>query len=108
VPGMGWGAGIERLSMLIAAPGNAAAPVAVIPMNDESQAPALDVLKFLRGAGVAAETAYSGNAKKRLERANKSGATFAVLVGTEIKLKNLADGTQQDVALADLPGLLRA
>jgi histidyl-tRNA synthetase len=56
---------------------------------------------------VAAETGYSGNAKKRLERANKSGAAFAVLVGADIKLKNLKDGAQQDVTLADLPNLLR-
>jgi histidyl-tRNA synthetase len=107
VGGIGWGAGIERLSMLIAAPKNVSGPVAVIPMHEEFFAPALDVLKFLRAAGVAAETAYSGNAKKRLERANKSGAAFAVLVGEDLKLKNLGDGTQQDVTLADLPGLLR-
>ena len=106
VAGIGWGAGIERLSMLIAPPPNVVAPVAVIPMNDSFFAAALDVLKFLRAAGVAAETAYSGNAKKRLERANKSGAAFAVLVGEDIKLKNLNHGTQQDVALADLPSLL--
>ena len=108
VAGIGWGAGIERLSMLIAPPGKAAVPVAVIPMNDEFLRAGLGCFESLRGAGVAAETAYSGNAKKRLERANKSGATFAVLVGEDLKLKNLEDGTQQDVALADLPALLRS
>ena len=76
-------------------------------MNEEFLGAALDVLKILRGAGVAAETAYSGNAKKRMERANKSGAAFAVLVGADVKLKNLTDGSQHDVAVADLPGLLR-
>jgi histidyl-tRNA synthetase len=52
--------------------------------------------------------AYAGNAKRRLERANKSDARFAVLVGEDIKLKNLGNGSQIDVILADLPGLLRA
>jgi histidyl-tRNA synthetase len=108
VPGVGWAAGIERLSMLISAPPAAAQPVAVIPMGGDSEAQALQILKLLRDSNIAAETGYSGNAKKRLERANKSGAKFAVLVGEEIKLKNLTDGSQADVTAAALPGLLRA
>ncbi len=97
VPGIGWGAGIERLSMLIAAPPVGVQPVAVIPMSAEFEGRALEILNLLRNQNIAAETGYSGNAKKRLERANKSGAGFAVLVGAEIKLKNLADGSQEDV-----------
>ena len=106
VPGVGWGAGIERLSMLIAAPPVAALPVAVIPMGGDSEAQALEVLKILRAQNIAAEIGYSGNAKKRLERANKSGAAFAVLVGADIKLKNLTTGEQRDVTAEALPGLL--
>ena len=108
VPGVGWAAGIERLSMLIALPDGGLNPAAIIPMGENSEASALNVLKLLRVSGVAAEMAYSGNAKRRLERANKSGARFAVLVGEDIKLKNLGDGSQIDVILEDLPGLLRA
>ena len=106
VPGVGWAAGIERLSMLIAAPEILHRPAAIIPMHEEYHATALNILKSLRDIGIAAEIAYAGNAKKRLERANKSGAKFAVLVGEEIKLKNLSEGTQQDVLFSDLPGLL--
>ena len=106
VPGVGWGAGIERLSMLIAAPPVAALPVAVIPMGGDSEAQALKVLKILRTQNIAAEIGYSGNAKKRLERANKSGAAFAVLVGADIKLKNLTTGEQRDVTAEALPELL--
>jgi len=108
VPGVGWAAGIERLSMLIAAPPAAHVPVAIIPMGGDSEAQALEILKSLRAADIAAEIGYSGNAKKRMERANKSGATFAVLVGDYIKLKNLATGEQQDVTAAALPSLLQA
>ncbi|EKN00844.1 histidine--tRNA ligase [Acidocella sp. MX-AZ02] len=107
VPGIGWGAGIERLSMLIEPPQAAAQPVIIIPMGSESEAPALDILNSLRAANIAAEIGYSGNAKKRLERANKSGAAYAVLVGAEIKLKNLTDGTQDDVTPATLIERLR-
>lgn len=107
VPGVGWAAGIERLSMLIAAPPATAAPVTIIPMGGDSEAQALDILNTLRAQNIAAEIGYSGNAKKRLERANKSGAAFAVLVGEDIKLKNLASGEQQDVTAEELPGLLK-
>jgi histidyl-tRNA synthetase len=107
VPGVGWAAGIERLSMLIAAPAASHVPVAVIPMGGECEARSLEILKSLREAGIAAEISYSGNAKKRLERANKSGAAFAVLVGEDVKLKNLASGEQVDIAADDLVRLLR-
>lgn len=108
VPGVGWAAGIERLSMLIAPPQIAQPPAAIIPMHETAQGTALNILKSLRDIGIPAEIAYTGNAKKRLERANKSGAKFAVLVGEDLKLKNLSDGTQQDVLFSDLPGLLRS
>ena len=107
VSGVGWAAGIERLAMLIAAPPSATRPVAVIPMSMEAEDKALKVLKHLRESGIAAETAYTGSPKKHLERANRSGAIFAVLIGEGIKLKNLVDGSQEDIALADLPGRLR-
>ena len=108
VPGIGWGAGIERLSMLIAAPPVAAVPVTVIPMGGDSEGQALEILNLLRRQNIAAEIGYSGNAKKRLERANESGATFAVLVGEDIKLKNLGDGTQDDVTAETLVERLSA
>jgi histidyl-tRNA synthetase len=108
VPGVGWAAGIERLSMLIAPPKPAALPVVVIPMTPEAEPTALATLSALRAANIAAETGYTGNAKKRLERANKSGAAFAVLVGSGLTLKNLADGTQTDVTPAQLIAILSA
>lgn len=107
VPGVGWAAGIERLAMLAAAPAADLAPVAVIPMGDEFAGGAMRVLKALRDAGVAAEIGYSGNVKKRLERANKSGAAYTVLIGETVQLKNLGDGTQAEVSLDALIETLR-
>ncbi len=108
VPGVGWAAGIERLSMLIDQPAAAHLPVAVIPMGNDCEARAVEILNLLRAQNIAAEIGYSGNAKKRLERANKSGAAFAVLVGEDVKLKNLASGEQHDVTPETLPGLLKS
>ena len=82
-------------------------PVSVIPMGADYEAAALQILKALRHGNMPAEIGYSGNAKKRLERANKSGAAFAVLVGEDVKLKNLATGEQEDITAEALPGLLQ-
>jgi histidyl-tRNA synthetase len=108
VPGVGWAAGIERLSMLISAPPTPTPPITLIPMNESAEAQTLELLKSLRAANIASETAYSGNAKKRLERANKSGAQFALLIGDDLKLKNLVDGTQEIVTPDSLIAALRA
>jgi histidyl-tRNA synthetase len=61
----------------------------------------------LRTKNIAAEIGYSGNVKKRLERANKFGAAFAVLVDDNLTLKNLVDGSQREIAVAELTELLK-
>ena len=91
-PAVGWAAGIERLSMLLA---EAAAPpprpVAVVPVGEAAEAAALAVLQALRHAGIRAEMAYRGNLKRRLERANRIGARAAVILGeTEVGARRRA------------------
>ena len=111
-PAVGWAAGIERLSMLLAEPPAAVRPVAVIPLGDAAEVAALSVLQALRGVGIRAEMAYRGNMKRRMERANKIGARAAVILGDEelargvAAVKDLVAGVQTEVALADLAGHL--
>ena len=106
-PAVGWAAGIERLSMLLAASPEAPRPVAVIPAGDAHLAAAIDVLKALRTAGIRAEIGYRGNLKRRLERANKANSRAAVIVGDTLELKDLDTGAQTATDLAGLPALLR-
>ncbi len=112
-PAVGWAGGVERLAMLLAAPPSAPASVAVIPVGDAAEAAAVDVLQALRRAGIRAETAYRGNLKRRMERANRSGARAAVILGDAelqrgvAQVKNLASGEQNEVALTELPAWLR-
>jgi len=107
-PAVGWAAGIERLSSLVGTPPPAPEPVAVVPVGEAAEAPALDVLQTLRRAGLRAEMAYRGNLKRRLERANRIGARAAVILGeAEVargvaQVKTLATGEQTEVALAEL------
>ena len=105
-PGIGWAAGVERLSMLmgeIAAPRR---PIAVIPMGEGDEA--LLTTHKLRQAGYAVEMGYSGNMKKRLARANKANARAAVILGEDelsrqaATVRDLDSGEQEEVPLSDL------
>ena len=110
-PSVGWAAGIERLAELLAETPEATRPVAVIPVSEAEEAPALELLQMLRASGVPAEMAYKGNLKKRMERANRIGAQAAVILGESevaenvVLVRNLQDGTQERVGM---PGLLSA
>lgn len=104
-PAVGWAAGIERLSMLLAQAPDAPAPVAVVPIGDAAEAAAIGVLQALRAAGIRAEMAYRGNLKRRMERANRAGSRAAVIIGSDdlaagvAQVKDLGTGTQEAVAL---------
>ena len=108
-PAVGWAAGIERLGMMIDAPKPEAATVAVVPLGEKAEAAAQGIVSGLRREGVAADMAYRGNMKKRLSRANASGAKYALILGDnelesgEAQLKDLTTGEQRAVSL-DLIG----
>jgi histidyl-tRNA synthetase len=104
-PAVGWAAGIERLAMMIDAPLRDRPDVVVVPLGDRAQAEAQRVLAGLRREGVAADMAYRGNMKKRMSKANESGAAYALIIGDdeldrgEAQLKNLETGEQRAVSL---------
>ena len=79
-PAIGWAAGIERLSMLIDAPLEAAASIAVIPTDESVQLKAYEAVGLLRRAGLSVDIALRGNAKRRSELARKSGAQSILYV----------------------------
>jgi histidyl-tRNA synthetase len=66
----------------------------------------------LRRAGIAVELAYRGKVGQRMKRADRLGASHAIVMGDdelaagEVTLRNLADGAQEkltlDAALARL------
>ena len=105
-PGIGWAAGVERLAMLVDGVPDPERPVAVIPMGD--QMAGMVVAERLRAAGLSVEMGFSGNMKKRMVRANKANARFAVILGEDeaargaVTLRDLDSGEQSEVALADI------
>jgi histidyl-tRNA synthetase len=107
-PGVGWASGIERLAMLLEQDIPAPRPIAVIPVSEAALPTALKVTQDLRHAGFVVELGYSGNLKKRLQRANKMDARAALLFGEEelaagsATLRDLDSGEQERVALDSL------
>jgi histidyl-tRNA synthetase len=104
-PAVGWAAGIERLAMMIGAPAPERPTAVLVPLGERADSVAQGIVADLRRAGVTADMAYRGNMKKRLSRANESGAAFAVIIGDdeldrgEAQVKNLSSGEQTAVAL---------
>jgi histidyl-tRNA synthetase len=113
-PAVGWAAGIERLSMLIEAAPVSRIDAALVPLGERAEAAAPGIAAELRRAGIACDMAFRGNMKRRMQKANASGARFAVIIGDdelergEAAVKDLASGEQKSVALDRLAETVRA
>jgi histidyl-tRNA synthetase len=113
VAGIGFAAGIERLVALretlhVAVQKPAVPVAAIIPLGEAAETAAWPLAQQLREAGIATEIAYKGNAKKRMARADKLGAAYAVMLGEDalaagtVALKDLKTGTQETFPRAQL------
>jgi histidyl-tRNA synthetase len=116
-PGIGFAVGIERVVLLLPAPAEGREgrkPFAfLIPLGAVALKALLPVATAARASGVTVELGY-GDRKLRseLERANRLGAAWAVIVGEteltrgEAVLRDMASGAQHTVALPELAGEL--
>ena len=102
-PAVGWAAGIERLAMLIDGVRTTSPEVAIVPLGDAALAKATGIAADLRRYGINTEMAFKGNLKKRMQKANDSGALLAVMLGEDeisqgfATVKNLSNGKQTAV-----------
>ncbi len=107
-PGVGWAAGVERLSMLCADVPAARRPVALIPLGAAAEREVFKIAERLRAGGFRVELGYSGNLGRRMKRANRVNAIAAVIVGDDelsrgtATVRNMESGSQDEVALASL------
>ncbi len=107
-PGIGWAAGVERLSMMLQQAPPAPRPFAIVPIGPEGETLAQTLAEELRRAGLAIEVGYRGNMSKRMKAANKVNARAAILIGEdEIKkgaatVRDLDSGEQAEVPLQAL------
>ncbi|HEY5207922.1 MAG TPA: histidine--tRNA ligase [Stellaceae bacterium] len=107
-PAVGWAAGVERLALLIAEPPPPPRPIAMIALGEAGQDKAMVLARDLRRDGFTVDLGYSGNLKRRMQRANKIAARAAVILGDDelardaAMLRNLDTGEQVEVPLAEL------
>ncbi len=108
-PAVGWAAGIERLAMLIDAPRKESPEFFFIPIGEEASLACATLLSDFRRRGLYSEMGYRGNLKKRMQRADAAGASYAVIVGAEelaaneITIRSLKSGEQIRRKLSELP-----
>lgn len=101
IPAVGWAAGIERMAMLLAEEPAQLRPFALVPLGQAAERQALKLAQELRRGGLPVEMGYSGNLKKRLQRADKLNARAAVILGEDemaagaATLRDLETGTQE-------------
>ena len=107
VPGVGFGAGIERLLEVVRpAPAAAEGGVLFAVIAEQARPRVFALMDELRAAGVSADAAYGSRRLKRmLELASKRGAARVVIVGDEewereqAAVRDMTSGEQRTVAL---------
>ncbi len=105
-PGVGWAAGLDRLAELVSThilP--AASPLlAVIGADDIGERAALKLAHELRQRALRVENILSGKMGKKMQKANKLGAGYALILGEnevnndQVTIKNLSSGEQKTLA----------
>ena len=86
-------------------PAAAACQVFGVPLGEAAHADVLTLITSLRRAGIRADMAFGARGLKgAMKAADRSGADYALLIGTEersngtVRMKDLRSGDQQDVA----------
>ncbi len=105
IPGVGWAAGLERISLLFRDEVIASRPISVIPIGVTAETEGLKLANELRASGFTIDIAYRGNLSKRMKRANKVNSYAAIIIGDDelnkktATLRNLDTGEQQEIKI---------
>ena len=105
-PAVGWAAGIERLAMMIDAPGPETLDVIIAVEDDAALATANSALALFRTHGLSADMVATGSPRKRYDKATKIPARVLVSLrhdGVAPRASTKAPpGTQQQELVAEL------
>lgn len=119
-PGIGFGAGIERLLLVREASGAAqieAAPLTafLITLGDGARAAGARILANLRAEGIRSDRDFAGRSMRaQMREANRQNARFVLIVGEDeiaagtVSLKNMASGAQETLEMDLAMDVLRA
>jgi histidyl-tRNA synthetase len=114
-PAIGWAFGVDRVAQIAekTAPPQEQLAAFVVGMGNETTETVLKILNALRGNGISADWGQPDlSVKSQMRSANKSGARFAVIIGSdEMKaaactVKDLTSGGQETIAQEKLADYL--
>jgi histidyl-tRNA synthetase len=112
--GIGFGLGVDRTMLALAAEGKSAASTARcdvfgVPLGAEAKARIVTIAGQLRGKGISVDMAYGNRGVKgAMKAADRSGARYALVLGDKelaagtVVLKELATGEQREVPLTEV------
>ena len=104
-PGVGWAAGVDRLSLMINEEFTNKPDLVLMAVSENLEPLLMPIMKKLVDKGLKVEILITGNMSKKFKRANKVDASYAIILGEEelskniIKLKNLIIGSERYVSL---------
>ena len=107
MPGVGWAAGIERLALMVNANYKNNPDLVLMGLSEKFNLDLLQMMDRLIKDGIKTEILYTGNVSKKLKRADKINAKFAIIIGEDeisqniVNIKNLKTGFQQGIKLGD-------
>lgn len=106
IPGLGFGAGIERLcEMMSLTELSKQKLLFLIPVGENALNHTPRIANTLRAAGISVDYVYHQNLAKQMQKANKLNATHTLIFGDDelaggmLKLKNMASGEEISVQL---------
>ena len=112
--GIGFGLGVDRTILALAAEGKSAGvparcDVFGVPLGDDAKVKLVEIAGRLRAEGIRTDLAYGGRGVKgAMKAADRSGAKIALVLGERdladetIGVKNLGTGEQQQVPIDDI------
>nr|WP_314145412.1 histidine--tRNA ligase [uncultured Rhodococcus sp.] len=118
--GIGFGLGVDRTVLALAAEGKTAGATARcqvfgVPMGAGAKLAVVDIAAQLRERGIAVDMAYGNRGiKGAMKAADRSGARFALMLGDQelaaesVLVKDLSNGEQDTVPMADVVDALGA
>jgi histidyl-tRNA synthetase len=109
-PGVGWAAGIERLSELTPKEKvqDGSPLIAVIGADEEGELESVQLAHEIRQLGLRTENILSGKMGKKMQKAAKMGARFALILGSQevgnrqVTVKDLASGKQKILSRSEM------
>ncbi len=112
IPGIGWAAGIERISMLMKKNLNSANIVHIAITEQKYKNHLLKIIKYLKENQIPFSWNYKYNLKKSLSKANSDDATHIIIIGENefsndfYTIKKLGTGEQSELEIDNIAKFL--